>query len=492
MRTINEMIRRIYILLTISILWISALVAINYGSKDSPVFSLNSNNDAAWKRENDFIFWSNRTRLGEEPLLATQNGRSTHPNPKSIRILAVGDSATFGSGLSDLSIRWQEKLERLLDKNTRPGTFDVTTIAMWGASTYRFADWLTPDFLGKLKPDIIIIAVNGNDAIPTGDELLICPLGNCPRLLILEHTDTYQDCMLETANITPVDRPILNRVCIDRARVANPHITFSQFEQNALLLKGIYGRELVNAHKKVIAAADLIPVVVFPTIVETIDIEFMDILTNLWVSYGALRSPASLTREVVSEFEAGSALWANPVDRHPGPRLTSAYAKDLNKLILEILPANRLAEAKRSAKPRKINLVDNFLPAYAKISSDDKTAIIDVLPWLTQKDNEPAQFYPCAEVERVHSRVMFDPRLPPGTKIAVQVDEVDGLIYKTGYKDDTYFTELLNSFQAGDSNVITFDNQGLTGILIVPEDASNCDVPQISYQRSFRIKLTRL
>jgi lysophospholipase L1-like esterase len=489
--TVLQVYRRVVAALTVSILWASALVVIDRGSNDSPVFAPVAVNSSSWERENDYIFWSNRYRLGEDPLLTTQNGRGEHPNPNVVRVLAVGDSATFGLGVGDLSIRWQEKLERLLDQRTSPGTFDVTTMAMWGASTYRFADWLTPDVIRNLKPDIIIIAVNGNDAVPTGDERLICPDGKCPRLQTIETTDTFRACMADTANIAPADRPMLNRVCLAQTRRANPDVQYSESEQNAALLNGVYGKQLRQAHEQVISAAGNIPVGVFPTFVEPGDIDLLERLLELWESYGALRAPEVATRRVVTEHEGQPGVWVNPRDRHPGPRLTTAYAKDVAELILETVPTLRINVASGTAQPRPLSLVDNYLPYYSEMRSDERSAVIEFYPWVKQEDALYTQFYPCADVGRVHARVMFDPRITAGTEIEVRVEGIDGTVYGTGYIDDTYHTRELGLFKSGEPVTVTIDDQGLTGVLIVPEDASTCDVEQITYERLFQVWLTR-
>jgi hypothetical protein len=123
--------------------------------------------------------------------------------------------------------------------------------------------------------------------------------------------------------------------------------------------------------------------------------------------------------------------------------------------------------------------------------SDERSAVIEFYPWVKQEDVLNTQFYPCADVGRVHARVMFDPRFPAGTEIEVRVDGFDGTVYGTGYIDDTYHTRELGLFKSGEPVTVTIDDQGLTGVLIVPEDASTCDVEQITYERHFQVWLTR-
>jgi len=80
------------------------------------------------------------------------------PNPKGIRLLIIGDSATFSPPQKNYSKVLKEKLSAYF-----PGdSIEVIAGAVPGYSTYESLDWYN-EFLYKLQPDITIIYLGWND-----------------------------------------------------------------------------------------------------------------------------------------------------------------------------------------------------------------------------------------------------------------------------------------------------------------------------------------
>lgn len=86
---------------------------------------------------------------------------SLEPAPGVFRILALGDSFTFGQGVPDDST-WAELLERRLNENDSTRRFEVVNGGRSGWATYDQLDFLETRGLG-LRPDLLILQFFAND-----------------------------------------------------------------------------------------------------------------------------------------------------------------------------------------------------------------------------------------------------------------------------------------------------------------------------------------
>lgn len=138
----------------------------------------------SWWREDRYYDRANNARatLVQRP----QSGEETYENPERIRVLLIGDSFTYGTGLRDMDRRLGSILETMLDDATAEGTFEVVTVAYPGASTFTQASWLRKaregarlsDFLPEQRIgnaaklhgpfDVLMVGYVENDVFPDG------------------------------------------------------------------------------------------------------------------------------------------------------------------------------------------------------------------------------------------------------------------------------------------------------------------------------------
>ncbi|MFH1606042.1 MAG: GDSL-type esterase/lipase family protein [Nanoarchaeota archaeon] len=85
----------------------------------------------------------------------------TKPND-TYRILAIGDSVTFGS-LVDMKDSWPKQLEEILNQNTTK-KYEVINMGVSGYTTLQEMEWIQLEGL-KYEPDMIIIGYVLNDPL---------------------------------------------------------------------------------------------------------------------------------------------------------------------------------------------------------------------------------------------------------------------------------------------------------------------------------------
>ena len=90
--------------------------------------------------------------------------------PGRRRVLALGDSQTFGNGL-DLADTWPKQLEHILEKSGRT-TWEVVNAGIPGTDTWQH-EILLRRFLGKVNPHVVILAFYVNDVVPRYDPRIV-------------------------------------------------------------------------------------------------------------------------------------------------------------------------------------------------------------------------------------------------------------------------------------------------------------------------------
>jgi hypothetical protein len=83
-----------------------------------------------------------------------------------LRVLALGDSQTFGSGL-DLADTWPKQLERMLQV-AEPARWEVVNAGIPGTDTWQH-EILLGRLLKTLKPHVVVLALYVNDIVPRHD-----------------------------------------------------------------------------------------------------------------------------------------------------------------------------------------------------------------------------------------------------------------------------------------------------------------------------------
>ena len=85
------------------------------------------------------------------------------PAPGTLRVLALGDSQTFGNGL-DLSETWPQQLEQLLQA-ARGDRWEVINAGIPGTDTWQH-EILLRRLLPALHPHAVVLALYVNDVVP--------------------------------------------------------------------------------------------------------------------------------------------------------------------------------------------------------------------------------------------------------------------------------------------------------------------------------------
>lgn len=123
-------------LLGIGLLWRTSGETVPVQERTAEIGAIVREAAPTWRTESSFYAYQNSERIGG--FYAAEQIPSSEPKGK-VRILVLGDSYTFGTGLEDIDLRWPKVLEALLEGN---GTaVDVVTLAQGGAST-RTQAWL--------------------------------------------------------------------------------------------------------------------------------------------------------------------------------------------------------------------------------------------------------------------------------------------------------------------------------------------------------------
>jgi len=100
-------------------------------------------------------------RINSQGLRATEI--APRPAPGTLRVLALGDSQTFGNGL-DLAETWPQQLEQLL-RAERGDRWEVVNAGIPGTDTWQH-EILLRRLLAALHPHAVVLALYVNDVVP--------------------------------------------------------------------------------------------------------------------------------------------------------------------------------------------------------------------------------------------------------------------------------------------------------------------------------------
>jgi len=142
------------VLASLSIVLLIAEVALHLRYRDVQIGGSNS--------PSSYTFYPTYYRLNEWGF--RDRDRQAAKNPGTFRVLALGDSFTFGAGVRDASDLYPALLERSLNESAPPGTtFEVVNTGLRGMNTGDQIDYLAERGL-DLKPDLITVGHVPNDA----------------------------------------------------------------------------------------------------------------------------------------------------------------------------------------------------------------------------------------------------------------------------------------------------------------------------------------
>lgn len=416
-------------------------------------------------REALYRLSDNSVRIGT-PVTVEQTGNDVHRNPKRVRVLVIGDSYTAGHGAYDMDVRWPRVLEDELARRVGDGVFEIVSLAQDGSSVVTQALWLKELLSGggptlsawarqagksndrqKLfdqaltryqEPfDAVIIGYVDNDVIIAGGgpNEPASPAAFAPELGVASYEG------LDIYAIERGEQPNPNAVLIDSA------ISYLASRLNTTL------RLLLPLqHAK-----------------EDMPKWFESFPPYETYGFEILENPA--TSMVLRVLPLVDRL-INPVDEHPGPVVTRAYAQDAADALLAGL-ASRVDEARQSAVAPTRQLVSNYLPAVLDVDTTPEQATVSfdgTFPfWCTRMpelgmgilrviecpDGEGPnrrgsflvdgtytgfQTLPCITLNRPHMVVWLNRFLPPNTHVALtlKAGPDNGLTVRTvGYSADS-------------------------------------------------------
>lgn len=455
----------------------------------------------AWWREDMYYGTTNNRRftLVAEP----QTGAVAYRNPERIRILLIGDSFTYGTGLRDMDRRLGYVLESMLDDATSDGTFEVVSMAYPGASTFTQAAWLRRILENEAPSQFVGSGMMGNleKLLEPFDALIVGYVAN-DRLadrqdLQIEIPEEYQAAVRRTHGETF----ILQRY-VD---------AYQYFEETGVGVgRGIAdGMPTPNDPYYPLAVQEIRsflgnkPALVMPLILTTDDQAEVGrgMIKFEKAGFTVINDETSAT---VRKAEPVLQLMVTAVDPHPGTRLLQAYATDMSKAILSSIPNTRLAEAERGAIQSQRPLVSNYLPLELSIveSGGETEVAFDGefeierqcvphgkpgFPQITC-DGGVASMYggdgtewsmqhtPCVPLGRTFAQVMFHKNYRENIEIRLQTGESVQLysIEYTPSGEELFFD--IGTLTAGSTATLTGQGGsagGVRGIAISPTGAAN-------------------
>lgn len=168
---------RLLLALVLLPFWFWVLRGTEAPSVDDEAANIIENSGSGWRLENTYM--AARVAVEEREPGHPKAYRSGDPRNDGLRILAVGDSYTYGYGLPSRADAWPSLLEEELRNRGIDAT--VTAYAEPGASLFSYSDWF--DNLADCEPvetcnperfDAVIVGFYANDFHPRqGDTITI-------------------------------------------------------------------------------------------------------------------------------------------------------------------------------------------------------------------------------------------------------------------------------------------------------------------------------
>lgn len=361
--------QRLTILATLLItLGLAALVVPSPGAdtQTREVLETIAANESAWSREDLYRKTLNRVRAAAQ---MPQTRSVVHHNPERIRVLVIGDSFTFGTGLVDLSTRWPDVLEEVLDARTAPGTFEVVRYAEGGTSTYAHASWAYLIANGKHPRDDDGVALNKELSGPF--DILILGYVDNDRF-VYPGTEARQQALfpeglirrfaeigspnVDLYGLVPVDGETVSKILYEGEPDPNEELFAASIK---FMRESMPGTDMIwmalswlDRNRK--AAMRSRP---------------------LFEQSGFIMASTTHLDRMTDSYDV-SELMVTGVDHHPGSALLHAYAEDAADTILSNISKKRIETAKRSARPATVPLVAYYAPTAVDVVSYETEARI--------------------------------------------------------------------------------------------------------------------
>ena len=476
---------------------------------------VNIPDDMEWNRENWYINLNNWVRQGLGPSIPFNQVDDEHTNPNRIKVLAIGDSFAWGTGVTNLNERWQNKLQHELDTRAGYGVFEVKVLGRMGLSTMEEAEVLE-DNIDRIKPDLIVIGLVTNDIFPSGREKRICgdAVGEGCSQDTPEMLPAYRDCLNGEDDMTSrllgkglgklfpnLAGRLLDRYC-DLDRFAAKHQTLTQDAILQDLKKSPYREVFLRSIDDLKRTAGSTPIYVYPFVQSQRDAEVVPQYLTSFEAGGISSLPmgeGALHLGKGGVQNLGPDAITNPVDFHPGPMVTTIYASDIAEALLERVDKAQLEDARASAQQPRHKLISNFLPLALQISEEvpgrasvtiPANAVFDrELPGFTQGIEHPTQDAPCALLGKPYGVIGLNPALTDtGTLVIESIQGQDLELYVGGYTPQgTRTKKLLGKLSTGKKYTLRLEGNG-NEVLYIADPSRSCSVtdhltlPEVSFR----------
>jgi len=319
-----------------------------------------------WGSEDLYRSWLNNQRTDWAVL--AHHGERVYNNPNRVRILVLGDSFTYGTGLIDMEARWTSLLEEELNLNTAPGAFEVVGVGFGGASTYSHAKLAEMIATGNVKDvcnqcpggealsgnfDIVLVGYVHNDRYPNWfDTNLPESLQSVARAAGFEDPTRPRELSLDDLQAILHDKsPDPNEALFSAAAA---HIKSSLPGAKALWMPLSfleYSRQESLREAPIFAEAGF-------TVLDTPNLDELVVATP------------------------GEELMVTQVDPHPGTPVLHAYARDAADGVLAVLDPDRVESAVESSGPVESKLLTYVAPLEAIVeyteNASSNTAVLEL------------------------------------------------------------------------------------------------------------------
>ena len=403
-----------------------------------------------WQREGRFINLSLLERQGPDHLFddvtyaPDDSGRS--------RVLLVGDSFIYGTGVANVDDTLGERLEDALNVHVGRVAFDVRSIGLQGASTVEQAEWLTDEFLNTYNPDLIVVGYGPNDVVPSGRERVLCGAQlYCNKQVTSAQGPEYVACLtgqvglfsnLVRLFVRPlfplVANSVLTRYC-DLDRIAAKTNTYSHHELETKPQNGPYWQYYLDAVDRFAQINKNTPVMFAPLLPGESNPDYSFPGKDALVRNGLAVADTTRLLDFATREGVGNKLWANPVDAHPNRYLNELFAKDIVNSLAKVHP-RIFGAGGAAAGPGAVKrepLVVGHLP-YSKrtLKTNDLSARAILAPSTPPKvitnlrDGRAtsSQLAPCAVLGRPHGLLYMNSGERLGDRFVARLHSIEDTI----------------------------------------------------------------
>jgi lysophospholipase L1-like esterase len=369
-------------------------------------FALSRLSPTDWTLENQKINLENKNKLHSslhDPVMRGLGFSVPEVAPERRRILIIGDSFIWGDGLININMTWWRQMQWELEKR---GYHDVDVIAAGvpGASTQDQLGWLKAKryeltLVDIYKPSAIIIGYVTNDPQIRDENR------NNIVSVLSPSRGTTRDRYMFARRFPNLSNAIMSRFLhkVEATRKYTDATGYPYAQWELKLLEGknydLYKHVLADL-SRVVKTYGSIPFFFVSTpnrgekeyYLQRLEPVKRDIALAGMKFY-------DLLPDILTEIDSDDALYANPANGHPGPRMTHFYAQKIADILENEYPdvlGNKSADA--GDFPAKIN---DWMPAKLEVLQSARAE------WLLQYPSNSAKLF-FLPVGAPHAIVSFE------------------------------------------------------------------------------------